>query len=119
VKSEKLNLKVMIALLLIIVVIGIVIVLLAATIHNNESGKASNKFENELITAAEKYIADNKTEFSNFKEPGDITVVAVSEMIDKGYIKDNLDNKDNTEITDYYVKATIKQDGTISYEIVG
>lgn len=108
-----------IAVIVLLTVISLIVFISVTTVIKNNKLKQLKVFSDNLTNAAEVYMADKKDEFSNFNKVGDITVITSSEMIEAGYIDENMDNPTGKELTDFYIKATIEEDKTVSYEVIG
>lgn len=72
-----------------------------------------------LVEKAEEYYNDNKELFPNFKNKNDVTIITVSELIEKNYISEDVKKPNNKKITDYYIKVRITNQETLEYEVVG
>lgn len=118
-KKKGFTLIELIAVIIIIAVISLVAFMaVTKTIKNNETKKI-DIFNDSLISAAEVYITNEKEKFTNFKEIGDVTMITTTEMVEDGYLDKSIDNPTKKDLVDFYVRATINNDKTISYEVVG
>ncbi len=108
-----------IAIAILIVAICSLIFFTFKTINKSNKLRQIKLFNSNLTESAEKYIADKKDEFFNFNKTGDITVITATEMIDDGYLDEDIKNPTGKELTDYYIKATINADKSISFEVIG
>lgn len=108
-----------IAVIVLIAVISLIVFLSVTAVIKNNKIKQLKVFSNSLTNAAEVYMADKKDEFFNFNKVGDITVITSDEMIKAGYLDENMDNPTGKELTDFYIKATIKEDKSVFYEVIG
>jgi len=108
-----------IAVVVLITVISLIVFLSVTAMIKNNKIKQLKVFSDNLTNAAEVYMTDKKEAFSNFDKVGDITIITSAEMIKAGYIDKNMDNPTGKDLTDFYIKATIKEDKSISYEVIG
>jgi len=108
-----------IAVIVLIAVISLIAFLSVTTVIKNNKIKQLKVFSDNLTNAAEVYITAKKDEFPNFNKAGDITVISSAEMVQAGYLDKNMDNPTGKELTDFYIKATIKEDKSVSYEVIG
>ena len=81
--------------------------------------KKINEFNEVLIDAAKIYMDKKEDDFNNFKEVGDINLIATDELITNGLINESIEVPTDKELKDYYVKAKKEEDGSISYVVVG
>ena len=81
--------------------------------------KKVNEFNEILIDAAKTYMDKKEDDFNNFKEVGDINLIATDELITNGLINESIEVPTDKELKDYYVKAKKEEDGSISYVVVG
>ena len=81
--------------------------------------KKVNEFNEVLIDAAKTYMDKKEDDFNNFKEVGDINLIATDELITNGLINESIEVPTDKELKDYYVKAKKEEDGSISYVVVG
>ena len=65
------------------------------------------------------YMEKKEDDFNNFKEVGDINLITTDELITNGLINESIEVPNDKELKDYYVKAKIEEDGSISYVVVG
>lgn len=108
-----------IAVIVLIAVISLITFLSVTAMIKNNKIKQLKVFSDNLTNAAEVYMVDKKEDFSNFNKVGDTTIISSTEMINAGYIDKNMDNPTGKELTDFYIKATIEEDKSISYEVIG
>ncbi len=107
------------AVIVMLVLLALIIFFTVTNLKKSNEVKQLQTFSDNLTNAAEQYMDDKSDEFPNFNKVGDVTVISSSEMIEAGYIDENIDNPTGKELTDFYIKATIKADKSISYEVVG
>ena len=81
--------------------------------------KKVNEFNEILIDATKIYMEKKEDDFNNFKEVGDINLITTDELITNGLINESIEVPNDKELKDYYVKAKIEEDGSISYVVVG
>ncbi len=117
--KKKFKLIEIVAVIVLVAVISLIVFLSVTTVMKNNKIKQLKEFSDDLTDAAEVYIGDKKDEFFNFNNVGDITVITSSEMIEAGYLDEDMDNPTGKELTDFYIKATINEDKSISYEVIG
>lgn len=108
-----------IAVIVLIAVISLIAFLSVTAVIKNNKIKQLKVFSDNLTNAAEVYMTDKKDDFSSFNNVGDITIITSTEMIQAGYIDKNMENPTGKELTDFYIKATIKEDKSVSYEVIG
>lgn len=87
--------------------------------NNKQNEKELEKFNNTLIEAAINYMEKKESDFSNFVNEGDITLITVNELITYGLIDESMENPTEKEITDFYIKVIIDKNGEFSYKVVG
>ncbi|MDD6388603.1 MAG: hypothetical protein PUA68_06040 [Bacilli bacterium] len=100
----------LIAIIIITSTIGILsYVTLTNTIKNNNNSKIQI-FENNLISAAKLYITSNNEEIN------DERIITANELIEKKYLKKNVDFPEDIE--KYYVRVYKNSENYIIYEVV-
>ncbi len=115
----KSNVFKIVAVTFVIIILILLSYILIGNMNENKKLKELKVFSNTLIEASKNYIKDNSDEFKNFKGSGSITVVPVKELLEENYISDDLYNPTGKELTDFYIKGKILNDGKIIYEVVG
>lgn len=109
----------LIAVIVVLSAISLISYTCITNIIKKNSEKRINDFNDILINSAELYLNENKADFPNFNRIGDVALITSSELIDENYLKEDISNPTSKKITDFYIKAKINSDRTISYEVVG